>query len=84
MTRPLLRTLGRWSRFDEISEFLERNRSTRDFTFVTASWGFLQAGYRVDPQAQALIPAAGRLLIVVNHPSGALDALALLDAFGRV
>ncbi|NOT87295.1 MAG: GNAT family N-acetyltransferase [Lysobacter sp.] len=84
LTRPLLRTLGRWSRFDEIGEFLERNGSTRDFAFVTAALGFLQAGYRVDPQALASIPASGRLLIVANHPSGALDALALLDAVGRV
>ena len=30
------------------------------------------------------IPASGRLLIVANHPSGALDALALLDAVGKV
>ena len=28
--------------------------------------------------------ASGRLLIVANHPSGALDALALLDLVGRV
>ena len=84
LTRPLLRTLGRWSRFDEIGEFLERNGSTRDFAFVTAALDFLQAEYHVDPQALASIPAAGRLLIVANHPSGALDALALLDAVGRV
>lgn len=84
LTRPLLRTLGRWSRFDEIGAFLERNGSTRDFAFVTAALDFLQADYRVDPQALASIPASGRLLVVANHPSGALDALALLDAIGRV
>ncbi len=84
LTRPLLRTLGRWSRFDEIGEFLKRNGSTRDFEFVTAALEFLQADYRIDPQALASIPASGRLLIVANHPSGALDALALLDAVGRV
>lgn len=84
LTRPLLRTLGRWSRFDEIGAFLERSGDTRDFAFVTAALGFLQADYRVDPQALASIPASGRLLIVANHPSGALDALALLDAVGRV
>ena len=39
LTRPLLKTLGRWSRFDEIGEFLERNGSTRDFEFVTAATG---------------------------------------------
>ena len=32
----------------------------------------------------ASIPACGRLLIIANHPSGALDALALLQAVGRV
>ena len=67
LTRPLLRTLGRWSRFDEIGGFLERNGSTRDFAFVTAALGFLQADYRIDTDALALIPASGRLLIVANH-----------------
>lgn len=84
VTRPLLRTLGRWSRFDEIGEFLARNGDRRDFGFIAAALDFLQADYRVDPQALASIPASGRLLIVANHPSGALDALALLDAVGRV
>jgi putative hemolysin len=84
LTRPLLRTFGRWSRFDAIEAFMERNGSLRDFEFIAAARGFLQVDYRVDPQALASIPTSGRLLIVANHPSGALDALALLDAIGRV
>jgi len=84
LARPLLRTVGRWSRLDRIEEFLQRSAGLRDFPFVAAALDFLQTGYDVDAPALARIPASGRLLIVANHPSGALDALALLDAVGRV
>lgn len=84
LTGPLLRTFGRWSRFDAIDGFMGRNGGLSDFEFIAAVRDFLQVDYRVDPQALASIPASGRLLIVANHPSGALDALALLDAIGRV
>ena len=84
LTRPLLRTFGRWSRFDAIDTFMERNGSLRDFEFVAAAREFLQVDYKIDPQALASIPTSGRLLVVANHPSGALDALALLDAIGQV
>ena len=36
------------------------------------------------PTTWQRIPARGRLLVVANHPSGALDALALLHCVGRV
>ena len=84
LARPLLRTVGRWSRFDRLDDFLARSADQRGFDFVGASLEFLQAGYAVDAAALARIPASGRLLIVANHPSGALDALALLDAVGKV
>lgn len=83
LARPLLRSVGRWSRLDRISEFLGRN-VLHGLPFVGAALEFLQAGYDVDAPALARIPASGRLLIVANHPSGALDALALLDAVGKV
>lgn len=82
IARPLLRTLGRWSRFDTLDHFLAESGHLRDFSFVDASLEHLQARYAVE--AGGRIPERGRLLIVANHPSGALDALALLHHVGSV
>jgi putative hemolysin len=84
IARPLLRGIARWSRLDAIDAFLTANRHVRGFDFVSAALQFLGADYTVDAAALARIPAQGRLLVVANHPSGALDALALLDAIGKV
>jgi putative hemolysin len=84
LSRPLLRTLGRWSRLEEVDAFLAANGHLRGFDFVTAALDFLQARYTCAAEERARIPATGRLLIVANHPSGALDALALLDMVGSV
>lgn len=84
IARPLLRGIGRWSRLDAIDAFLAANRRLRGFAFVAAALQFLGVRYEVDAAALARIPARGRLLVIANHPSGALDALALLDAVGKV
>ena len=84
IARPLLRGVGRWSRLESIEAFLAANREVRGFDFVAAALRFLGAGYTVGEGDSARIPATGRLLVVANHPSGALDALALLDCVGRV
>ncbi len=84
LARPVVRTLERWSRLDLVDGFLAENGHLRDFEFVGASLEFLQSRYLVEEAELRRIPASGRLLIVANHPSGALDALALLDAVGRV
>lgn len=84
LARPLLRGVARWSRFDAIEAFLARDGHRRDFDFLDATLDFLQLRYAVDEAALAGIPAHGGLLVVANHPSGALDALALLHAVGRV
>jgi len=84
IARPLLRAIGRWSKFEALETFLEANGHLRDFDFVQASLEFLQARYVTDPAEIRRIPSSGRLLIVANHPSGAVDALSLLDLVGRV
>ncbi len=84
LAHPLLRTIGRWSRFDAVDEFLQAHGGLKGFAFVAAALDYLQSRYQADPAEVARIPASGRLLIVANHPSGALDALALLDLVGRV
>lgn len=84
LAKPLLRAIGRWSKFDAIAGFLETSGHLRDFDFVRSALDFLQARYAADAPEVRRIPASGRLLIVANHPSGALDALALLDAVGQV
>lgn len=84
LSRPLLRTLGRWSRLDEVDRFLDTNAHLHGFDFVAAALDYLGTRYDVEADARARIPAGGRLLIVANHPSGALDALALLDLVGSV
>lgn len=84
IARPLLRTLGRWSKFDALEGFITASKHLRGFAFVEAALEFLQARYVADPVEIQRIPDTGRLLIVANHPSGALDALALLDLVGRV
>ena len=84
LTRPLLRTLGRWSRLDQAYAFLADHGHLHGLDFVDAAIDHLNLRPTVDPAAERRIPAQGRLLIVANHPSGALDALALLQLVGRV
>lgn len=84
VVKPLLRGLAQWSRLDEIEAFMAGNRGLRGFDFVRAAIQHLGAGYALDPADLAQIPAHGRLLVIANHPSGALDALALLDALAQV
>ena len=49
LSRPLLRTLGRWSRLQEVDRFLEANAHLRGFGFVSAELDYLGTRYSVDP-----------------------------------
>lgn len=84
LTQPLLRTLGRWSKLDRAYAFLADHGHLQGLAFVDAAIDHLNMRTNADPAGERRIPAQGRLLIVANHPSGALDALALLQLVGRV
>lgn len=40
--------------------------------------------YSADPERMAKIPAQGGVIVISNHPSGALDGILLIDAISRV
>lgn len=84
LAQPVLRGLMRLPRMDAVEQFLQRSGHLRDFKFVSATLAHLQACHVVGGDGLQRLPASGRLLIVANHPSGALDAPALLDAVGKV
>ena len=84
LARPLLRGFSRLSRLDEIDAFLARHGHLQGLALVEAALDYLGARYTVDQVERERIPAKGRVLIVANHPSGGLDALALLHLAGSV
>lgn len=81
---PLLRSFCRFSKLNEASDFLREHAHLNGFAFVEAALGFLGVRYTVDQVERERIPQTGRVLIVANHPSGAVDALALLHFIGTV
>ena len=82
--RPLLQRYGRLARLDDIDDFLDRHAHLRGQALIEAALAFLDVRYTVDQVEREHIPQTGRVLIVANHPSGALDALALLHLVGSV
>jgi putative hemolysin len=84
ISEPLLRGFGRLSKLDEASDFLAANSHLTGFAFVEAALAHLDIRYTVDQIERERIPQTGRVLIVANHPSGAIDALALLHFVGSV
>ena len=60
------------------------NAHRTGFDFVEGVLDHLGTRYTVDLVERARIPQTGRLVIVANHPLGALDSLALLHLVGSV
>ncbi|MCD7098241.1 GNAT family N-acyltransferase [Stenotrophomonas sp. MMGLT7] len=84
LVRPLLRGFGRWSGLGRAERFLAGVPGLRGLEFVRAALDFLQTSCEVAAADLQRIPRQGRVLVLANHPSGARDALALLEAVGRV
>ena len=84
VARPLLRGLSRWSGLDRAEDFLARHRGLDGFGFIDTAVDFLGTEVQVTASELAHVPVDGALLVVANHPCGARDALALLQALGRV
>lgn len=82
--RSTLFMLRRLIREEEINAFLVQNDDATGFEFIDRVLEYFNFSYTMSNKDRMNIPSSGRVLIVANHPLGALDGLALLKAIGEV
>jgi len=67
-----------------INEFLEKNSHLKGFEFVDTVLDYFNFDYTFSSNDIQNIPSSGKVVIIANHPLGALDALSLLKLIGTV
>ncbi|MFN7782350.1 MAG: lysophospholipid acyltransferase family protein [Lysobacterales bacterium] len=84
LSRPVVELLRRVTCEAEVNDTLRALGALRGLGFVERALEHLQFSYRVAPGDIENLPSEGPVVIVANHPLGALDALSLLHLVGRV
>lgn len=84
LKRSTLFVLRKLIREHEINGFLEQNAQARGFEFIDRVLDYFNFSYTQSQKDRMNIPSSGRVVIIANHPLGALDGLALLKAIGEV
>ncbi|MFT7414762.1 MAG: putative hemolysin [Methylophagaceae bacterium] len=80
-TLGLLRKL---SYEQEVNQFLDTHQDLKGFDFIEQVLEHFKFSYSISHRDRGNIPASGRVVIVANHPLGALDGLSLLKLVGEV
>ncbi len=84
MRRSALYLLRKLVREQEINGFLDEHQDLKGFEFVDKVLEHFNFSYNLSHTDRANIPSSGRVVIVANHPLGALDGLALLKMVGEI
>lgn len=82
--RPALFFLKHLVREQEVNDFLEDNKDIQGIEFIDRVLDYFDFSYSLSNKDRMNIPSSGRVLIVANHPLGALDGLALLKMISEV
>lgn len=69
---------------DEVNDFLDKHRDISGFAFIDKVLEHFNFAYQVSQFDRPNIPATGRVLIIANHPLGALDGLALVKLISEI
>ena len=67
-----------------INSFLKAHPEKTGLDFIDAVLEHLNISYRIDQRELQNIPALGKVIIVANHPLGALDALSLIKMVASI
>lgn len=76
--------LGEILQNSQNKHFLKTGAGLTGFSFIEAALTHLDARYTVDQVEREPIPVSGRVLIIANHPSGALAALVRLHFISSI
>ncbi|PHS31447.1 MAG: GNAT family N-acetyltransferase [Methylophaga sp.] len=82
--KPTLSLVRKISHEEEINQFLEEHQDLEGFDFIDQVLEHFNFSYAITHRDRKNIPATGRVVIVANHPLGALDGLALLKLVSEV
>ncbi|MEP7044623.1 MAG: lysophospholipid acyltransferase family protein [Dokdonella sp.] len=82
--QPVVEFLRRVVCEERINAILDKGAALTGFEFVELVLDELKISYSVANTDRENIPVEGRVVIVANHPLGALDALALIQLVGSV
>jgi len=83
-TRPFLSLLRMLFHEKEINHFLEAHQGMLGIEFIEQVLEYFDLDYAVSSKDIENIPTVGRVVIIANHPLGALDALALILMISKV
>ncbi len=64
---------------NDINYFLEENKNLGPFSFVERVLEYFEFSYKFNKKEIENIPTSGKVVIIANHPLGALDAMSLID-----
>jgi putative hemolysin len=84
LTKPMLTLLRMLFHEREINRFLEQHKGIRGQDFIEKVLEYFDLDYLVSNRDLENIPPSGRVVVVANHPLGALDALCLIQMVSRV
>ncbi|MGD8909052.1 MAG: lysophospholipid acyltransferase family protein [Chromatiales bacterium] len=84
MTKPMLTLLRMLFHEREINRFLEEHQGVHGLDFIEKVLEYFDLDYLVSSRDLENIPPTGRVVVVANHPLGALDALSLIQMISRV
>ncbi|MDT8310128.1 MAG: lysophospholipid acyltransferase family protein [Methylophaga sp.] len=82
--KSTLNFLRRITHEQEVNRFLEQHSQLTGFDFIDEVLDYFNFSYSISNRHRNNIPASGRVVIVANHPLGALDGLSLLKMVGEV
>ncbi|CAA6817651.1 MAG: Putative hemolysin [uncultured Sulfurovum sp.] len=81
---PFISAIKKVIHQNDINTFLKQQQYAGPFSFVESVLDYFNFSYKISSNQIENIPASGRVVIIANHPLGALDALSLIHLIRKV